>query len=209
MNVSFFLDRYQKASVFVPFRRRMDVLSTWMNLIKLMISYYPPSQPQIAAKVVLKVSKMSRVFFVSNNQTSSLAFPFHVEIEEERTVVRTFSGREIDSRISSDILALVAVLQDRPVLDAWDFLEFSDQSGELSDDFWPVFSELIDAEDGYLRFDHDPKNQKGHLHPLDHADLFYTNGAKFKLGLDKTLDIEEVISMLDVETDCHYLTLKK
>jgi len=73
-------------------------------------------------------------------------------------------------------------------------------------DLWGLLIELLNSEDGYLRFDHDAERENGHLHPLNHADLFYTNGATFKLGFHEKIKLDHAVDVLNLDTDCYYLS---
>lgn len=202
------VDKYQSRELAAPIRSRFDALSTWMHAIKIIINYYPPGDINTAGHLGILKAKMSRIFFSNDNKTFSMAFPFNVESKDGGHLVKTLSGIEIDSRLSSEILLTAEKLKERRFSSERDLVAHFD--GEPAGrDFWPAFSEVLDAEDGYLRFDHDPDQEKGHKHPLNHADLFYTNGASFKLGLHHKVTLNEIIDILDRDTDCHYLSAVK
>ncbi|MBC3957109.1 hypothetical protein [Pseudomonas triticifolii] len=208
MTVNIFkVDQYQAVSFTKAIRSRFDILRLWMDSIKVIINYFPPSEEITAAEIHIHSSRMSRLFYSSSTKTFSISFPFRIETNEGLFTVKTASGIDIDSRLSSDILLIASLLKDNGLVNEWALAEHFESQGEAASEFWPVLSELLGAEDGYLRFDHDPdpKRLKGHIHPLDHADLFYTNGASFKIGLHKKLALNEIVDILNRETDCHYL----
>ncbi|MHC8381901.1 hypothetical protein [Pseudomonas sp. LB3P14] len=200
----FMIDQYQ-AEAFKAIRSRFDILTIWMDAIKVIINYSPPSKDFTAAEIHVHNSRMSRLFYLSGSKTFSIAFPFRIEAEGGMFTVKTASGIDVDSKLSSEILLIAKLLKNKGLVNEWALAEHFEDQGGASAEFWPVLAGLLDAEDGYLRFDHDPVRKDGHKHPLDHADLFYTNGASFKVGLHKKLKLEEIIDILNRETDCHYL----
>lgn len=206
MTVNIFkVDRYQAEAFTKAIRSRFDVLRIWMDAVKLIINYTPPSEEFTAAEIHVHNSRMSRLFYLSGAKTFSIAFPFRIDTEENLFTVRTPAGIDVDSKLSSEIVLMATLLKNNGLVNEWALAEHFEDQGGASAEFWPVLSGLLDAEDGYLRFDHDPGRRDGHKHPLDHADLFYTNGASFKVGLPKKLALEEIIDILNRETDCHYL----
>ena len=210
MTVNIFkVDQYQTLAFTKAIRSRFDILKLWMDSIKLIINYFPPHQAIIAAEIHIHNSRMSRLFYSSDSKTFSVAFPFRVEMGTESFNVKTISGIDIDSRLSSEILLIASLLKNNGLINEWTLAEHFESQGGASNEFWPVLAELLDAEDGYLRFDHDPDRIDGHKHPLDHADFFYTNGASFKIGLHKKLVLDEIIDILNRETECHYLDQAK
>ena len=63
-------------------------------------------------------------------------------------------------------------------------------------------------EDGYFRYDYDDHEERlkqGHVHPLNHIDVFYTRGNQIKIGLTKTVTYSDVISIIDQQSDCYYI----
>ncbi|VVN41396.1 hypothetical protein PS664_05442 [Pseudomonas fluorescens] len=206
MTVNVFkVDRYQAEAFNTAVRSRFDILRVWMEAIKLIINYAPPSKEFTAAEIHIHNSRMSRLFYLSDSKTFSIAFPFRVDSGDNLFTVKTASGIDVDSRLSSEILLIATLLKNNGLVNEWALAEHFEDQGGASAEFWPVLAGLLDAEDGYLRFDHDPLRKDGHKHPLDHADLFYTNGASFKVGLHKKLALEEIIDILNRESDCHYL----
>ncbi|UST56731.1 hypothetical protein NF672_14820 [Pseudomonas moraviensis] len=206
MSVNIFkIDQYQAEVFKKAIRSRFDILKVWMDAVKLIINYAPPAEEFVAAEIHVHNSRMSRLFYLSDSKTFSIAFPFRIEAVDDSLTVRTSSGIEVDSELSSEITLVASLLKNEGLVNEWALAEHFEDQGGASAEFWPVLASLLDAEDGYLRFDHDPVRTDGHKHPLDHADLFYTNGASFKVGLQKKPTIDEIIDILNRETDCHYL----
>lgn len=50
------------------------------------------------------------------------------------------------------------------------------------------------------------KNVNGYLHPLNHFDVCYSNTSTYKLGINHKVDVEEFVDILDVSTNCFFLT---
>jgi hypothetical protein len=156
---------------------------------------------------------MSRVFFVSENKIYSIIFPFNIFIDGENITLNYKNLIEIDS---VSITSLI-ILLNNPLIGSESCLDFIEPIIDIEDEqsisYWTVFRDLLLQEDGYIRYDMDESGYKEakdkgkeHTHPLHHLDVFYTNQANFKIGLKDTIICEELIDVLDIRTNCKYLT---
>jgi hypothetical protein len=152
------------------------------------------------------VDKMSRLFYVFDNKIFSINFPYAVTEKDGDLKFRSLHHSEVNSAVTSNVLALLEVgdtLLNREVLH---FAEPISDACQYDEDFWSLFRELLMFEDGYVRFDHDDERANGQLHPVDHLDVFYTSGSTFKIGVHNRLSHEHLFDVLNVTTDCHFLS---
>ena len=154
---------------------------------------------------MLIVSKMSRLFYVSDDKYFSLNFPFSVIEDGELLCFKFKNGDEIDSRFSSDIIAVISSPEAFMSFDIFDFLDPVVEIIENNCNFWSLLRDLILFEDGYIRYDYDVKHANGAIHPINHLDIFYSSGSTFKIGLKDRIDDNHLIDILNVSTDCHFL----
>lgn len=68
-----------------------------------------------------------------------------------------------------------------------------------------LLNHMFFQEDGYLRFDYDEENCDGHLHPLNHLDVNYSNSSTFKLGIKSRINFHTFWDILRSDTNCFYL----
>lgn len=203
---SFDVDAYQAESLFQVIRTKKDIVHLLMNAVKIML--LPPLRlPGRAAEIHLHVAKMSRLFFVADLKVFSINFPFSaVEVEDGSLKFRTVEHSNIGSRVTSQVLSL---LDDAFSPDCREILAFAEPILDICDsdeEFWSLFRSLLTLDDGYIRLDHDEKNENGHRHPLHHLDVFYSSSSTFKVGLRKAMPFETFSDVLDIGTDCHYLS---
>ena len=77
----------------------------------------------------------------------------------------------------------------------------------LEEDFINLVNKIIEFEPGYIRYDYDDEHNNGNLlHPLNHLDVNFESNSTFKLGLNKKLKLEEFIDVMNINTDCHFLS---
>ena len=60
-------------------------------------------------------------------------------------------------------------------------------------------------EPAYIRYDYDPDNEKGKLHPLYHLDLHYSQYSTFKIGLFDKIAGDFFEDIHNVKTDCIFI----
>lgn len=202
---TFDLDDRLVNQFFKPIRKKEDVIILTMNVIQFIgISSCIPIT-KVAGKMTLRISKMNRIFFYSNEKYFSISFPYNIEEDSDGYKVFSPSAGEV-SRIT--ISKVKSILSDENIMSHGCISLLADNVLDESlstPSFWAVLRELIMMEDGYLRYDHDTHRENGHLHPVNHLDIFYSNKAGFKVGLDSKLPEKELIDIIDHESECRYL----
>lgn len=59
-----------------------------------------------------------------------------------------------------------------------------------------------------IRYDYDPDHENGTMHPLHHLDVNYSSQGTYKLGMNRKIQTDEFVDMLDVKTACRYIQKK-
>ena len=201
------IDEYQASTYLSAIRSKRDIVLLWMETIKNFLANQPAEEPNVKARLTICVDKMSRLFCAleGGKKIFSIGFPFGVSYGNGQYRFLSREGVEIDSGVSSNVIALINSSQ---IFGEQDFCKFIDPILELSEydpHLWTLMRELMIAEDGYVRYDWDEIRQDGHRHPLHHLDVYYSNSSTFKVGLGQQLDQTSLVSILDIATDCHYL----
>ena len=199
------LDAFQASRLVGSFRGKKDVIALWMSAIKLISVYAEPAKEQVSGHLVLHVDKMSRLFIETGAKSFSVSFPFSIYEKDHGLEFGTSVCPEVDSKVTSDILSLI---NGQDVFSSRNVLEFADPLVELTGDqdiVWQLLRDLMLVDDGYIRIDHDPVNENGALHPLDHIDIFYSQSATFKVGLGGPAGLDAFHDILDTKSNCHYL----
>lgn len=200
------IDKYQAAHFLKAVRAKRDIIVLWMTAIKAFLVNQPTADAQSEARLSIVIMSMSRLFCELNEggKIFSISFPFTVRYEAEEYIFTSREGVQIDNRVSSQIISLV----DSGILQASDFSHFIDpiiEAVDIDPLLWSLFRELMLAEDAYIRYDWDLARVDGHRHPEHHLDLYYSQGSSFKIGLRGELSHATMVSILNIESDCHYL----
>lgn len=203
---TFQLAKNQAEWVFKPIRTKLDAINVLMRIVKIMLTYQKPASSQIAGHVSLNVDAMSRLVFVSENKIYSLNFPFRVGVGEQGEI-RFYDHyqQDINNKLTSSILEFIyehGIFAEDYVLD---FAAPVVNSNENERDLWALLRELLLWEEGYIRYDDDPANVKGAVHPRFHLDVFYSSAATFKLGLKQSIEHTVFADILNINTDCRFL----
>lgn len=202
------IDQRQIDLIFSPIRNKADLIKVLMRAIKILLVQKVTDVPKPEGEIRLIVSKMSRVFFFSKDKYFSINFPFSVGKTDDGDFELFFYTQhisDIGSKITSDVLALIADTEKFSANDALEFVEPILDLEASEKNIWPFCLELFMYDDGYIRYDYDEKNEKAGLHPLNHYDVFYTSKTTFKIGLKERLEKKRFIDLVDTQTDCHFI----
>ena len=190
---------------FKPIRNKAEVIEVLMETIRYMLLNPNVEERDNVGKIILKIDKMNRLFFFTNEKYFSIVFPFFAMKEDENHLFSFKNKIEIDSRLISQVISIIKCDEFKANCS----LEFAqpicDYQDECDENFWEFLRELLLMEDGYIRYDYDEEHENGNLHPLNHYDLFYSSHATFKIGLNTKLSENEFMDLLDTKSACKYL----
>ena len=202
------LDSFQLEPFKRAVRSKRDVIAIWMHALKaFLIGDVFVATEHRAGSLTIAVSAMSRLFCETDpgKKAFSVGFPFKLKEEGGERVFRSRGNYLLDSKTTSEILALVA---EGNALDRSDFYTFVEAVEEITagdESIWGLLRELMLAEDGYVRYDWDVERKDGNRHPEHHFDVCYSSEATYKVGLSAPVNQQVFIDVLDLETDCHFL----
>lgn len=202
---SFPIDDRQVRVLFRPIRNKLDSIRLLMESIKIMLINSPPHESQVCGELALVSSRMNRLFFFTQNKYFSVSFPLKVTIENESTI--GFSSTQIpviDSKVTSDVISIISN-QYFTEANVYDFFGEIADLEEYESGLWQFLLHLLLSEDGYIRYDFDPENEKGEYHPAHHYDFFYSRQTTFKIGLRSRITEDLMIDFIRSDTKCHFL----
>ncbi|PLK45014.1 hypothetical protein [Emticicia sp. TH156] len=191
-------------------KNKLEILNILLETVRYITPYNHSSIVETVGKITIIVDKMSRIFFFTEEKAYSITFPFFI-LEKGDEIKLALNNIEIDSSLISNLIAIISQ-GDFLDVNSIDFLDLIINYEVESESFLRVLQELLMYEDGYIRYDYDndgyqeaKRNGWEHRHPLNHFDLFYTNKATFKIGLENKILVDEFIDIVDVKTDCKYM----
>lgn len=197
------------------FRKNIDIINFILDVSKeVLVSC---EGKVLDTNIIISINKMMRVFYINKNSIHSMKFPFSIvnlspyqlnwgKYEITLDIVYMLSNffeyaRDIFDRDNSCGIE-IETLSDI-------FAEFMYQNGCDNEEKFEIMNKvvlgLLVMEMGYLRYDYDEKSEDGDNHPLHHLDIFYSSTNTFKIGLNKELDIDSMMDILDVRAKCKYI----
>ena len=200
----FDIDENDIDKFFFIIRTKFDVINVLMQSIKYMLIYDYTTRTKITGKIILKVDKMSRIFFFTEKKYFSISFPFNV-IENNGIKFSSKQISDIDNEITSEIVSLLKCNEGNSINCIYEFIEPLLEFTSKNEYIGTLINELIFNEDGYLRYDCDEIHQNAKIHPLHHYDIFYSNHSTFKIGLTDNIEHEKIIDLVNINTDCHFI----
>ena len=178
-----------------PVRDKISALITIINTVKyILIGEAKPTRKQASdVQIILCDSKrMKRIFYCVENKYISMSFPFN-HINNKFYFKEVYVDNEVISHINSFLTCEQVSTSCDLSLDVL----LGDDNLVVRQDVFFIFIGLLMFEDGYIRYDYDPKHENKFSHPVNHLDINYSTPATFKLGLKTSFFCTDFIGMLD------------
>ena len=146
-------------------RTKEDIILLLLKSLKML--FVEESSTNIKGKIIIRIEKMSRIFFELENKFFSFNFPFSIEINDKNEIVRIYdpqSNIDLDNKIISELISVIlsGVLKYDNFdvfFDTLTDIDFSSTSG--MQDIWCLLKKLILFDCGYIRYDYDLENNNG------------------------------------------------
>lgn len=195
---------FQENDFFFPVRSKSNYVKIIALAARQLLLNLEPSQTPCNARMKLVVDKMSRIFFYKTGKYFSIAFPFSVDITDNKVrEVTSYSGKILDNK---NISAIISILDSDEFKANLSLIEFYIEPNSIESDGIFLLEEMLMFEPSYIRYDIDAANQNGKLHPLNHLDVNYSQYSTFKLGLTNEINELYFENIQDIKTDCLFLT---
>lgn len=196
---------------FTPVRKKTDIIKILMESIRYISLKPEVSDEDSLGTITIFIGKMSRIFFLKEEKIFSINFPFYI-MEEDGLLFKYKDIINIDGQVISNVISTLKCKE----FDSHCSLEFVEpitDYEEINNSFWVFFKDLLLMESGYIRYDYDietynkfKEENREHEHPLNHFDIFYSSNTTFKIGLRNKLNVEDFIDILDLKTNCKYIS---
>lgn len=193
---------------------RDPVDNLWNVLILVeSINSYPDHRvavPDDGFDVAVFTNELQRFLVKKNDGYFSMANPFQVSFGDNDIsfncdlIEETVSGRFISSMRNA-----IQTVQGTNYSHDDIVLSFNENFGMEwmeAAKYADTFASLISEDHGYFRFDDDPENQNGDIHPRYHFDVFYKNSNSLKIGYDRFAELECFLSLADKTIPKKYLS---
>lgn len=198
------IPQHQRPCFFGAIRDKIDYLKVLAYSLRLLLTCHETKPCSENSWLRLIIDKMSRLFFYTENKVYSISFPFTILTNEKNEIeeIRTKSGRDIDNRAVSAILAILGSESFSKTLSLRSYDIDSDSIDIYGID---ILEELLTVEPSYIRYDIDDVRANGHMHPVHHIDVNYSSYSTFKLGFQKKISEEDFIDIQNIRTNCFYM----
>lgn len=150
-----------------------------------------------------------RIFVKKDNSFFSMAIPFQIIVEE---VGISFNSDQTEEKVSGQFISImrncIKTVQNQSISHEDVILSLVENFDINITDamkYYDAFVHLISDDHGYFRFDDDPENQNGDIHPRYHFDIFFKNSTSLKIGYDRIAKLECFFSLIDNSLPKKYL----
>lgn len=194
---------YREDHFFSPVREKREYVRLLVESARYLLLNFDTSHLTCNSSIKLYIDKMSRIFFYKEDKYFSISFPFTVEIEGNSVIsISSYLGKRVDNEVLSK---MIAVLDDADFKISPSLIHYFFSAESVEENTIELLEELFQSEPSYIRYDHDPENENGKLHPLNHLDINYSSYGSYKLGLNDRIVEKYFEGVLDTNSDCSYI----
>lgn len=194
---------FQEKGFFSPVRDKSEYARLLVLSARQLLLNMDSEAGVVTSNMKLIVDKMSRLFFYRDNKYFSVSFPFTTLIDGNEVIeLTTYSGKKLDNKSISAVISIIDSEQFKlnPSL-----IDFFIEPNSIDSSGLFLLEEIFQFEPSYIRYDFDPDNANGKLHPLNHLDLNYSQYGTFKLGLFETITQGYFENLQNIKTECSYV----
>ncbi len=195
---------FQERHFFFPIREKTDYIRLLVYGARQLLLEIETGETKVSSNMKLIVDKMSRLFFYKEKKYFSISFPFLTTLDDMNNVIEltTYTGKRLDSQSISSVISIIDSehFKLNPSLIDFYIEPYGIESSGLM-----LLEEIFQFEPSYIRYDNDPENEKGKLHPLNHLDFNYSQYSTFKFGLPKEISSEYFENLQNIKTDCSFV----
>jgi hypothetical protein len=194
---------FKEDEFFYAIRDKIDYARLIIYTTRYLLLNMETKDIECSSQLKLCIDKMSRLFFYKGKKYFSVSFPFSVQIDGNEIIdISTFSGKAINSKSLSSVISILddTAFKINPSLT--DYYIESDTAESIG---IAILEEIFQSEPAYIRYDNDPANEKGKLHPLNHLDINFSSYGTYKIGLDNEIETMIFDNILNIRTDCSFL----
>lgn len=194
---------FQEKDFFDPIRDKASFARLIVYSARQLLLDFSTSGIKTTFKMKLIVDKMSRLFFYRDNKYFSVAFPLTILTNgTDVTEISTYSGKRLDF---INISAVISILDSDYYHNNPSLIDFPIEPMSIEESGIYILEEIIQFEPAYIRYDHDPDNENGKIHPLDHLDINYSQSGTYKLGLFNSISNSFFENIQNTTSECSYV----
>ena len=194
---------FQEIEFFTPIRGKIQYARVVVLATRQLLLNSECDGIEVNSKMKLIVDKMSRLFFYKEQKYFSVSFPFSITCADNEVLeVTTYSGKILDNK---NISAIISILDNEQFKITRSLIDIFIEPDSIESSGVFILEEIFQFEPSYVRYDYDPENENGKLHPLHHLDINYSQNSTFKLGLDTTITPNNFENLHNISTDCLFI----
>lgn len=192
------INEYLFSKIEKPIREKIDIIILLLETVNLLLVGNTVQVTNQKGKIIIYIDKMSRVIYELENKIFSINFPFFCEKRNEEYIIRS-NDKILTPKIISDLMSIALEIKNNKDIDS--ILERIIDTENI----YEIIKKLFISEYGYIRYDYDPEHFIENIHPLNHLDVNCSNNNQYKLGLERNINVEKFIDILDLNTDCYFI----
>ncbi len=196
---------FQEKAFFSPIRGKIEYAKVVVLAARQLLLNIKAEEGEVTSSLRLIVDKMSRLFFYKDKKYYSISFPFiSLTNGNEIVEITTYTGKKLDNK---SISAVISILDNEQFRLNPSLIDFFIEPNSIESSGLFLLEEIFQSEPSYIRYDFDPANENGKLHPLNHLDINYSQYSSFKLGLPQSITQAYFENLQNIKTECSFIKI--
>lgn len=206
------IEPYENKKFSKTLKSQQDYTMVLLEITRKLLNNYDAIDDLSSSPAYLKlvVDKQSRLFvYLSKDKYYTLEYSNTVEVDiytKEVKSIYTTTGINCTLELISNAISILNEVKSNSIIDVYESRDIED--AHINMDAYKLLEYFWAHEPCYLRYDYDPVNCKGSLHPLNHLDVNISLNGSYKIGLPSRLTPKGFEDIVNKSTDCYYLIEK-
>jgi len=207
------IPQYQMSG-FCAVRNSLDNLANILKLAEIIntCQYCRVEDEEMGFDVAVFSGEYRRALIKKDDGYFSMSIPFQIVNSGDRIIFNSdYLEEEVSGRFISMMRNCIQTLKESSLSHEGVIYSLTQDFNLVISDairYYDAFASLISEDHGFFRFDDDPHNEDGDIHPRYHFDIFYKNTTSIKIGYDRVADIGCFYSLFDGSIPKMYLKSK-
>lgn len=200
---------YEARDLFKSVSQVSEYVDLVLTFTQYLLMWNGNSNKNIVPFICLDQDGTNRAYIVGQDKIVSFAYDMNPKIvttdASPYLILKTKHGHELSHKELSDMKVLAQEMGKKKSDYLYVANEIDDEENPLDEDSYRIFEHILLTEPSYLRFDHDTEHQDTVEHPTNHIDVNFSSDYSYKIGLEKQINLDELVDILSKKTRCRIL----
>lgn len=216
MYLYFNLQKYQADRLLADVSDVKSLLAMQISILEILQIWTGNEKDIVRPYLCIDFNQLHRAFVVNYDahKVISIAFNFSIKTKTPNFDTPNNAVTEIHYNGKTGLILPRNISEAQTILGYMDFSKgwlyrdiHVDDQDNISPGSFTLLEFLMFHEAGYIRYDNSVQGFNATSHPVNHFDVNYSVPSHFKLGLDRPINLEQFMTLIDLKKQCPLVNL--